>query len=108
MARKRSAKKAANSQPTNSGIDESGLTKGEARKLNALRKSIGDKLGEDAFVKWLKTRQSASATEPTDKNAEMIADTIMGLVETKGIRLSRGGYLVTRGRGRVIVEAAKS
>ena len=38
----------------------------------------------------------------------MIAERIMGLIESKGIRLPRGGYLITRGRGRVIVEAAKS
>ena len=89
------------------GIDISALTKGELRKLNSLQKSVGDTLGEATFAKWLEKRQSKSATEPTDKNAEMIADAIMGLVESKGIRVPRGGYLVTRGRGRVIVEAAK-
>jgi hypothetical protein len=105
MARK-PKKKAA---PTGvGGIDESALTKGEIRKLKALRKSVGDTLGEATFAKWLEKRQSSSATEPTDKNAEMIAERIMGLIESKGIRLPRGGYLITRGRGRVIVEAAKS
>ena len=32
-------------------IDESGLAKAHARKLNALRKSVGDKPGEEAFSK---------------------------------------------------------
>ena len=34
-------------------INESKLTKGQIRKLNALRKSVGDALGEEAFGKWL-------------------------------------------------------
>ena len=104
MAKKKAMKVTAPSQ--SGGIDESALTKGELRKLNALRKSVGDTLGAQTFAKWLEKRQSKSATEPTDKNAEMIADTIMGIIASKGIRLPRGGYLVTRGRGRVIVEAA--
>lgn len=89
------------------GVNEAALTKGEIRKLNALRKSVGDKLGEQTFAKWLEKRRSKSVTEPTDKNAELIADTIMGLIKSKNIRLPRGGYVITRGRGRVIVEAAK-
>ena len=34
-------------------IDETGLTKGLVRKLNALRKSVGDELAEEVFAKWL-------------------------------------------------------
>ena len=34
-------------------IDETGLTKGQVRKLNALRKSVGDDLAEEVFTKWL-------------------------------------------------------
>ena len=36
-------------------IDEEKLTKGEIRKLNALRKSIGENIGEEAFMKWYET-----------------------------------------------------
>ena len=36
-------------------IDQSTLTKGQIRKLNALRKSVGDDIAEDAFGKWMKT-----------------------------------------------------
>ena len=32
-------------------IDESSLSRGERRKLNALRKSIGDEIAERAFLK---------------------------------------------------------
>ena len=31
------------------GINESKLSKGQVRKLNALRKSVGDALGEEVF-----------------------------------------------------------
>ena len=34
-------------------IDETGLTKGLVRKLNALRKSVGGELAEEVFAKWL-------------------------------------------------------
>ena len=34
-------------------IDESTLTKGQLRKLNALRKSVGQDIGERAFAEWL-------------------------------------------------------
>ena len=39
---------------TKSEIVETGLTKGELRKLNALRKSVGPDIGEKAFAQWLK------------------------------------------------------
>ena len=42
-------------------IDESGLTKGQRRKLNALRKSIGNEIAERAFLEWLSSQPSADA-----------------------------------------------
>jgi len=93
---------------TNGGIDEGALTKGELRKLNALRKSVGDKLAEDTFAKWLKKRQSAQTGVEEDKNAALIADELIKLIEEKNIRIPQGGYLVTRGRGRVIVSPPES
>lgn len=36
---------------TNAAIDEKALSKGELRKLTALRKSIGAELADDAFAK---------------------------------------------------------
>ena len=38
-------------------IDEKALTEGQLRKLNALRNSVGDKIGDAAFSIWLKTQQ---------------------------------------------------
>ena len=85
-------------------LDESTLTKMEIRKLNALRKSIGDDLGTRAFAEWLKNRPAPSASVAPDKTAEAIAEAVMGLIEGGTIKgLPRGGYNVRRGRGRVVV-----
>ena len=37
-------------------IDLSTLTKGQTRKLNALRNSLGNEIADDAFAKWMKTQ----------------------------------------------------
>ena len=37
-------------------IDEGSLTKGQLRKLTALRKSIGSEIGERAFAEWLSSQ----------------------------------------------------
>jgi hypothetical protein len=81
-------------------IDESGLTKGQARKLNALRKSIGKEIADRAFLEWL-TSQPAAGAEP-DESATMIVDTLWPLVQQGTLAIPRGGYLIRRGRGRII------
>ena len=115
MARKSGRKPARNPAPKqarktpskpSATFDEGSLTKGQIRKLTALKKSVGDDIGTTAFVKWL----SGQATQPkatVDKNAEQIIGALEPLVETKKLRIPRGGYLVRRGRGRVIATRAK-
>ena len=88
------------------GIDESGLTKGQLRKLRALRKSVGDEIAERAFAEWLAKQQAASGK--ADGNAATIVDTLWPLVEQGTLAIPRGGYLIRRGRGRIIVEPARS
>ncbi len=88
-------------------LDEKALTKGELRKLNALRKSIGEDIGEKAFMDWLR-KKPAVMIEPEDKNAVLIADTLIPLIQKNRLQIPRGGYLVRRGRGRVIVERPAS
>lgn len=83
--------------------NEASLTKGQLRKLNALRKSVGVEIGERAFVEWL---NSLPPKVQVDKNAEMIAKTLQGMREEHGLRIRTGGYLVKSGRGRVVVEPA--
>lgn len=80
-------------------IKESDLTKGQLRKLNALRKSIGDKLADDAFAKWLKDQEKSVVSDTPDPVAEQIAEALKPL-EKKGPNLGRYGYVVKRARGK--------
>ena len=85
----------------NKGIDEKILTKGEIRKLNALRKSIGDKLADEAFAKWLASKDTREDT--LDPNLKLIEETLHPLMNK--LRIPRGSaYAIRRGRGRFIVE----
>ena len=83
-------------------IDEAALSKGQLRKLNALRKSVGHAIADEAFAKWL---AQPGETPDTDENAEVIADALWSLIREGRLSIRRGGYIVRRGRGRVIVEA---
>ena len=91
-------------------INESTLSKMEVRKLNALRKSIGDDLGNKAFAEWYKARPVAGPKAgPVDATAEAIAQAVMGLIEDGTIKgLPRGGYNMRRGRGRVVGRRSSS
>ncbi len=86
-------------------FDESGLTKGQLRKLNALRKLVGDNIADRAFSEWLSS-QAGMAAEARDKHADLLADTVWDLVKSRKLLIRRGGYIVRRGRGRVIVDPA--
>ncbi len=88
-----------------SGIIQTNLTKGQIRKLNALRNSVGPAIGEKAFAQWLKKAEAGKAAA-VDKNSTQIAETIQAALGKKGLSIPRGGYLITRGRGRVIVTRA--
>ena len=88
-------------------IDENSLTKGQRRKLNALRKSVGDEIGERAFAEW-HSAQPASAGAETDEDAALITETLWPLVRQGTVAIPRGGYVLRRGRGRIIVEPARS
>ena len=85
-------------------IEESTLTKGQLRKLAALKKSVGDEVGGRAFAEWLALQ--GSGQEP-DGNAAMIVDTLWPMVQEGRLAIPRGGYRIRRGRGRIIVEPAK-
>lgn len=83
-------------------LDESALTKGQLRKLNALRNSVGPSIADEAFTKWLDQEREM---QEIDENAETISDALWSLVQDGKLSIRRGGYIVRRGRGRVIVEA---
>jgi len=81
-------------------INESNLTKGQIRKLNALRKSIGDALGEGAFNKWLKAQKRVTKDVQPDPVAEMIVEALKPLARKKKVNLGRYGYSVKRAKGK--------
>jgi len=87
-------------------IDEGTLTKMQIRKLNALRKSVGEEIGTNAFTEWLEA-QPEQSTQHVDKNAAKIAEALHSLIQARKLTIPRGGYVLRRGRGRVIVESAK-
>ena len=60
---------------TNMTIDQSTLTKGQVRKLNALRKSVGDDIADVAFGKWMKTQPKAPK-EVRDPVADALVDAL--------------------------------
>ena len=84
---------------------EKDLTKGQIRKLTALRKSLGENIANKAFAQWLATIGSGQAEEE-DKNAILIGEALAPLLKANKLKIPRGGYLVRRGRGRVIIERA--
>ncbi len=81
-------------------IDEKGLAKGQVRKLNALRKSVGEDLAEDVFAKWMKRQSSATPIEKADPVAEKLKGAIAGLEKDQAFRLGNQGYTVRRARGK--------
>ncbi len=85
------------------GINETHLSKGELRKLNALRKSLGDDIANRAFSEWMSSEGNAGG-QNSDKNAYAITEALHPLIESGRLSIPRGGYHVRRGRGRVIVE----
>jgi len=90
-----------------SEIIQTNLTKGQIRKLNALRKSVGPDIGERAFAEWLKKAEAEKDTAE-DKTSAQIAEAIQAALGRKGLSIPRGGYLITRGRGRVLVTSAST
>ena len=81
-------------------INEATLTKGQIRKLNALRKSIGDALAEEAFSKWLKQEKSNKPKSKADPVAMKIAEALQPLIKGKSLNLGQHGYVVKRARGK--------
>ena len=80
-------------------INESTLTKGQLRKLNALRKSVGDALGEDVFAKWLAQPTQAKAPK-VDPVAAKIEEALAGFADDRSFNLSVYGYTIRRARGK--------
>ena len=80
-------------------IDETGLTKGLRRKLNALRKSVGDDLAEEVFAKWLERQAAPQGKEKPDPVAMKIVETLAGFVNDPKFNLGNHGYTLRRAKG---------
>ena len=81
-------------------IDETKLTKGHVRKLNALRRSVGDNLGEEVFGKWLAQQAAAAAVPKRDPIAVKIEEALAAYVDDRTFRLGNYGYTIRRARGK--------
>ncbi len=80
-------------------MDETTLTKARARKLNFLRRSVGDKLGDEIFPKWL-ARQAAASAPQADPVARKIETALAGFAGDRSFNLSMYGYTIRRARGK--------
>jgi hypothetical protein len=80
-------------------IDHSTLTKGQVRKLNALCKSVGDDIAEDAFAKWMKS-QFKTPKDVRDPVADALVAALSNLTSDKSFRLGSKGYFVKRSKGK--------
>ncbi len=80
-------------------IDHSTLTKGQVRKLNALRKSVGDDIAEDAFSKWM-TAQTKTPKDARDPVADALVAALDQLKDDKTFNLGTKGYVVKRSKGK--------
>jgi precorrin-6x reductase len=80
-------------------IDKTNLSKGQIRKLNVLQKSIGDKLGEEAFSKWMKAQATAKPVDASDPIAEKLLEALKELENDTSIKLGNWGYAIRRAKG---------
>ena len=80
-------------------VDQSTLNKGQIRKLNALRKSVGDDIAEEAFGKWMKT-ESKAPKEVYDLVAAALVAALGNLQNDKSFKLGNKGYVVKRSKGK--------
>ena len=80
-------------------IDETELTKGQVRKLNALRKSVGDELGEEIFGKWLDRRPASQVKGEADPVAVKISEALAGFEDDAKFKLGNHGYTIRRVKG---------
>ena len=80
-------------------LDLSTLTKGQTRKLNALRKSLGNEIADAAFAKWMKM-QTKEETFQVDPVAEKIKAALSSLEHDKAFRLGSKGYNIKRSKGK--------
>ena len=80
-------------------IDQTTLNKGQIRKLNALRKSVGNDIADVAFGKWMKT-QTKTPKEVRYPVADALVSALAHLNHDKSFKLGNKGYVVRRAKGK--------
>jgi hypothetical protein len=78
-------------------IDQSTLTKGQSRKLNALRKSVGNDIADVAFGKWTKS-QPRTPKDVRDPVADALVAALSNRTSDKSFKLGNKGYVVRRAK----------
>ena len=81
-------------------INRRSLTKGQVRKLDALRKSLGGKIPDQALAQWVKEQPVKLAAVKTDHVADKIVKAISALAKDKLFNIGRKGYVVKRANGK--------
>ena len=76
------------------------MTKGQVRKLNALRKSLGNQIADKAFTEWLKQQEKQAPAKRADPVVDKLLAALKGLEKDKSINLGRKGYVIKRAKGR--------
>jgi hypothetical protein len=64
-------------------INQKSLAKGQVRKLNAIRKSLGDKVADKAFSQWMAEQPAKGSATKNDPVVEKLVKAIAGLEEDK-------------------------
>ena len=81
-------------------MNKKSLTKGQLRKLNALRKSLGNQIADKAFTEWLKQQEKQAPAKRADPVINKLLAALKGLEKDKSINLGRKGYVIKRAKGR--------
>ena len=76
------------------------LTKGLVRKLNALRKSVGDDIAEEVFARWLAREAASQAKSNPDPVAMKIVEALAGFENDPKFNLGNFGYTLRRAKGK--------
>ena len=81
-------------------MNKKSLTKGQLRKLNALRKSLGNQIADKAFKEWQKQQAKQVPAERADPVVNKLMAALKGLEKDKSVNLGRKGYVIKRAKGR--------
>ena len=81
-------------------MNKKSLSKGQLRKLNALRKSLGIQIADKAFNEWMKQQAKQAPAERADPVVNKLMAALKGLEKDKSVNLGRKGYVIKRAKGR--------